>query len=683
MLRKLTLVTLVLLLACPGVLAAGEKKLDLDTYFDMETVSGPQISPDGRQIAYSRGWVNKLTDSRESSIWIMNSDGSKNRFLLDGSSPTWSPDGSRIAYTASGEPRGSQIFVRWMDAEGAVSQITRVEKSPGGITWAPDGNSIAFSMLVPQPNVWNVDMPSRPEGAKWTADPTVIERFKWRQDRQGIQERGYTHLFTVPATGGTARQITSGDYNHGGGRGGGASWTPDGKEILFSATRLEDAEYQYRKSDIFAVNVADGSIRQLTRRDGPDGSPVVSPDGRWVAYTGHDWTMQTYIESRLYVMGIDGSNPKVISDSLDRSPGGLRWANDGSGVYFGISDRGTANLYFASTSGAVRQVTNGNHLLRISDSTDAGVMVGTLTSPHEPGDIIILNANNPQPKQLTWVNDDVLADVKLGELEEIWYDSVDDYRIQGWIIKPPDFDASKKYPMMLSIHGGPHGMYNVGFNYGWQEHAANGYVVLYTNPRGSSGYGTPFGNAINNDYPNKDFNDLMNGVDQAIAKGYVDERNMFVYGCSGGGVLTAWVVGHTTRFAAASSNCPVINWMSFVGTTDGNLSWYLDFKELPWDDPTEHIRRSPLTYVGNVTTPTMLMTGELDLRTPMPQTEEFYQALKMLKVPAAMIRFKGEWHGTSRKPSNFARTQLYLRHWFERYTTKEMPDEVTAGGSNP
>ena len=683
MLRKLTLVTLVLLLACPGVLAAGEKKLDLDTYFDMETVSGPQISPDGRQIAYSRGWVNKLTDSRESSIWIMNSDGSKNRFLLDGSSPTWSPDGSRIAYTASGEPRGSQIFVRWMDAEGAVSQITRVERSPGGITWAPDGNSIAFSMLVPQPNVWDVDMPSRPEGAKWTADPTVIERFKWRQDRQGIQERGYTHLFTVPASGGTARQITSGDYNHGGGRGGGASWTPDGKEILFSATRLEDAAYQYRKSDIFAVNVADGSIRQLTRRDGPDGSPVVSPDGRWVAYTGHDWTMQTYIESRLYIMGIDGSNPKAISDSLDRSPGGLRWANDGSGVYFGISDRGTANLYFASTSGAVRQVTNGNHLLRISDSTDAGVMVGTLTSPHEPGDIIILNANNPQPKQLTWVNDDVLADVKLGELEEIWYDSVDDYRIQGWIIKPPDFDASKKYPMMLSIHGGPHGMYNVGFNYGWQEHAANGYVVLYTNPRGSSGYGTPFGNAINNDYPNKDFNDLMNGVDQAIAKGYVDERNMFVYGCSGGGVLTAWVVGHTTRFAAASSNCPVINWMSFVGTTDGNLSWYLDFKELPWDDPTEHIRRSPLTYVGNVTTPTMLMTGELDLRTPMPQTEEFYQALKMLKVPAAMIRFKGEWHGTSRKPSNFARTQLYLRHWFERYTTKEMPDEVTAGGSNP
>ena len=683
MLRKLTLVILVLLLACPGVLAAGEKKLDLDMYFEMESVSGPQISPDGRQIVYSRGWVNKLNDSRESSIWIMNSDGSKNRFLLDGSSPKWSPDGSRIAYTASGEPRGSQIFVRWMDAEGAVSQITRVEKSPGGISWAPDGNSLAFSMLVPQPNHWKVDMPSRPEGAKWTADPTIIERFKWRQDRQGIQERGYTHLFTVPATGGTARQITSGNYNHGGGRGGGGSWTPDGKEILFSATRLEEAEYQYRKSDIFAVNVANGSIRQLTHRDGPDGSPVVSPDGRWVAYTGYDWTMQTYIESRLHIMGIDGSNPRIISDSLDRSPGGLRWANDGSGVYFGVSDRGTGNLYFASTSGAVRQVTSGNHRLSISDSSDAGVMVGTLTSPHEPGDIIILSANNPTPKQLTWVNDDVLADVQLGEVEEIWYDSVDDYRIQGWIIKPPDFDANKKYPMMLSIHGGPHGMYNVGFNFGWQEHAANGYVVLYTNPRGSSGYGTPFGNAINNDYPNKDFNDLMNGVDQALAKGYVDERNMFVYGCSGGGVLTAWVVGHTNRFAAASSNCPVINWMSFVGTTDGNLSWYLDFKELPWDDPTEHIRRSPLTYVGNVTTPTMLMTGELDLRTPMPQTEEFYQALKMLKVPAAMVRFKGEWHGTSRKPSNFARTQLYLRHWFERYTTKEMPPDVTPRGSNP
>jgi dipeptidyl aminopeptidase/acylaminoacyl peptidase len=245
-------------------------------------------------------------------------------------------------------------------------------------------------------------------------------------------------------------------------------------------------------------------------------------------------------------------------------------------------------------------------------------------------------------------------------------------RVQGWLVKPPDFDPTKKYPLMLSIHGGPHSMYNVGFNFAFQEHAANGYLVLYTNPRGSTGYGSEFGNAINNAYPSKDFDDLMKGVDTVIAKGNVDTQNLFVYGCSGGGVLTAWIVGHTNRFAAASANCPVINWLSFVGTTDGP-GWYRNFLKMPWEDPTEHLKRSPLMYVGNVTTPTMLMTGVNDLRTPISQTEEFYEALKVRKVPTAMIRFNEEWHGTSSKPSNFIRTQLYLREWFKKHSRGVSP----------
>ncbi len=239
-------------------------------------------------------------------------------------------------------------------------------------------------------------------------------------------------------------------------------------------------------------------------------------------------------------------------------------------------------------------------------------------------------------------------------------------KIQGWYIKPPDFDPSRKYPMQLHIHGGPHSMYGVGFNFGWQEHAANDYVILYTNPRGSTGYGSAFGNAIKNAYPGKDYDDLMAGVDAVLAKGFVDPQNMFVTGCSGGGVLTAWIVGHTDRFAAASANCPVIDWLCFVGTTDG-ASWYYNFEKLPWEDPSEHLKRSPLTYVGNVKTPTMLMTGVNDLRTPMPQTEQFYSALKLRKVPTAMIRFNDEWHGTTSMPSNFMRTQLYLRYWFDKY----------------
>jgi dipeptidyl aminopeptidase/acylaminoacyl peptidase len=664
---------LFLLLLLPITAGAQERpdRLTLDLYLEWEQVSDPQVSPDGAQIVFARRWVDKVNDRWESSLWIMNADGSKLRKLTDGSSPRWSPEGTRLAYLHQGDPRGTQIFVRWMDAEGATTQITRVEESPGGIVWSPDGKSIAFSMLVPKEERWSIKLPARPDGAKWTADPRIVTKLDYRQDRQGFTEDGYRHVFLVPATGGTPRQLTAGDFNHGN-----PEWTPDGTRILFSGLRTEDAEYAWRESEIYALTVASGDVRQLTTRKGPDGNPVVSPDGRLVAYTGYDFTDDTYIANRLYLMNADGSNPREIAAGLDRSPSSVTWAADNSGVYFTAEDQGASNLYFAGVTGAARKVTDGKHMLGLSSMTTRGLAVGTLSSAHQPGDVVTFDVRRPQITRLTDVNADVLAGKTLGEVEEIWYTSVDNYKVQGWVIKPPDFDRSKKYPLILTIHGGPHSMYNGAFNFGWQEHAANGYVVLYTNPRGSTGYGSAFGNAIKNAYPDKDFDDLMAGVDTVIRRGYIDERNLFVYGCSGGGVLTAWIVGHTNRFTAASSNCPVINWLSFVGNTDGP-SWYRNFAKLPWEDPSEHLRRSPLMYVGNVTTPTMLMTGELDLRTPIPQTEEFYQALKVRKVPTAMIRFKEEYHGTSSRPSNYLRTQLYLRSWFDRWK-KDGPARVTS-----
>jgi dipeptidyl aminopeptidase/acylaminoacyl peptidase len=665
-LPSLLAVLTVLAWSAPVALSAQEhlRTLSLEMYLDMESVSNPQVSPDGTQVVYTRGWVDKMNDSRESSIWIMNADGTRNRFLVDGSSPTWSPDGTRIAFTARGEPSGSQIFVRWMDDEGAVTQVTRVENGPGSIRWSPDGEYLAFSMSVDSDEGWSVRLPGRPDGANWTAAPKVVTRASYRRDRVGYTDSGYRHLFVVPAEGGTPRQLTDGDWNHSGGE-----WTADGTRLVFSANRSETAELDWRESEVYAVEVASGEIRQLTTRRGIDGNPLPSPDGRVIAYTGTDWNTDTYRNVGIYLMDPDGSNPRLISGDFDRQlTGGMMWAPDGSGLYFSANDAGTRNLHFVSADGGVRQVTQGTHLMVASSMSDDGsVLVGTRTSPHEPGDVVALNPRRPdQVRQLTRVNADVLTGVTLGEVNEIWYESVDGYRIQGWYITPPDFDASKDYPMMLAIHGGPHSMYNVGFNFGWQEHAANGYVVLYTNPRGSTGYGSAFGNAIKNAYPSKDFDDLMNGVDEMLEMGFIDERNLFVYGCSGGGVLTSWTVGHTDRFAAASANCPVTNWLSFVGTTDG-IGWYRNFEKFPWEDPSEHLRRSPLMYVGNVTTPTMLMTGENDLRTPMPQTEEYYAALKVLGVPTAMIRFQDEWHGTSSNPSNFMRTQLYLREWFQRH----------------
>jgi dipeptidyl aminopeptidase/acylaminoacyl peptidase len=662
---RATLPTLLLsLLLLPMALAAQNEPdgtLKLVTYMDWETVSNPEISPDGSQIIYTRGWVDKINDRRASEIWIMDADGGRKRRLTEGSSPKWSPSGDRIAFTDEGDPEGTQIFVRWMDDEGARTPVTHVQNSPGNVEWSPGGRHIAFTMSVDSDNPWPISLPGRPEGAKWTEAPKVVDRLQYRRDRRGYIDEGYSHLFVVPADGGTPRQLTDGDWNHNG-----VAWTPDGEEILFTSLRVEDAEHEWRQSDIYSVAVASGEITQLTDRSGPDGSPLPSPDGRLIAYTGNDLTTDTYITRKLYVMDRDGSNARMISEGFDRQPGGMIWASDGSGLYTTVGSEGTRNVHFASVDGGVSQITEGNHLLSVT-SIGSGTAVGTLSDHHSPGDVISFSLSNPGAiTQLTEMNADVLAGVQLGEVEEIWYTSVEDFDIQGWIIKPPDFDPSKKYPLILAIHGGPHGMYNVGFNFGWQNHAANGYVVLYTNPRGSSGYGSAFGNSIKNAYPDKDFDDLMAGVDLVIDRGYIDDQNMFVYGCSGGGVLTSWVVGHTDRFAAASANCPVTNWLSFVGTTDG-ASWYRNFEHFPWDDPSEHLRRSPLMYVGNVTTPTMLMTGEGDLRTPMPQTEEYYQALRVLKVPTAMVRFKSEWHGTSSMPSNFLRTQIYLREWFEKH----------------
>jgi len=369
-------------------------------------------------------------------------------------------------------------------------------------------------------------------------------------------------------------------------------------------------------------------------------------------------------------MNADGSGARVISGAMDRSPAGLIWAADNSGVYFNAENEGSRNLYFASLRGGEpRAVTKGAQVLTVSDIAGS-TAVGVMATANRPNDVVAFDLKAPQLRWLTAVNEDVLFGKQLGTQEEIWYTSADGYKIQGWVVKPPNFDPAKKYPLILEIHGGPHSMYNLAFNFARQQQAADGYVVLFTNPRGSTGYGSAFGNAIKFAYPGKDFDDLMAGVDTVIGRGYADANNLFVYGCSGGGVLTAWIVGHTKRFNAASSNCPVINWMSFVGTTDGS-GWYYNFEHLPWEDPSEHLRRSPIMYVGNVTTPTMLMTGVQDLRTPISETEQFYEALKLRKVPTAMIRFNNEWHGTSSTPSNFLRTQLYLKSWFERYAKKD------------
>jgi dipeptidyl aminopeptidase/acylaminoacyl peptidase len=645
----------------------------VDRFLAWERVGDVQISPDGGRILYTRSRVDARDDAWDSEIWIMDADGGRQRFLIEGSAPRWSPDGSRIAFMAPDEDDRPQIHVRWMDAEGAVSQVTRTEETPSGFRWSPDGESLAFTMFVPDEDRWSVDLPPRPEGAEWTAPPRVVDRVHYRMDRTGFLDDGTYHLFVVPAVGGSARQLTTGEGVVGDlfvGLRFGASfdWTPDGREIVFSGLLGEDWDRAYQDLRIYAVNVQNRAVRRVTSEPGIWTGPVVSPDGRWIAFSGTPRTDDTYRAASLYLIASDGSGRRLLSGDLDRDLEPLVWAADGGSLYAAVQDRGAMDVWHFPLEGSPRRLTEGTHMLSLSSMTDDGVAVGTRSSPHEPGDVVRYRLPDYDGlAELTHVNDDVLADVELGDVEEIWYASTGGEQVQGWVVKPPDFDPDRTYPLILSIHGGPHGMYDVGFDFSFQNFAANDYLVLYTNPRGSTGYGSAFGNAIDNDYPGVDYDDLMAGVDAVIERGWVDEDNMFVTGCSGGGILTAWVIGHTDRFAGAGVRCPVINWFSMAGTTDVVRWTYEWFEGYPWTNPDAFLEHSPIMYVDRVTTPTVIMTGELDLRTPMTQSEEYYQALKAVGVPVVLLRFQEEYHGTGSKPSNFMRTQLYLMSWWEKW----------------
>ena len=682
--KCLFVLLLIGIFAGTGVAAReANEKLTLGMTLNLVLVDAPQISPDGKQILYVRRSVDKMNDRYVSELWIMDSDGAHQRFFAKGSDGQWAPDGTRVAYVAEAQPKATpQIFVRWLDAPTG-SQITNVDEAPSGVTWSPDGKQIVFTMMVPAHREGlEIKLPGMPQGAKWTPAPRIVQTLVYQSDGRGFLPDDYRHIFVVSADGGAPRQLTFGDWNDGSqsyGGGSGLSWTPDGSEVLFSGLRSKDFAYRPHESYIYAVKVASGEVRQLIKDKGADRDPLVSPNGKYVVYTEAPIKREAYTTSHLYIMNIDGSNSRPLSASLDQSPQGPMWTPDSSGVYFNVSSDGTRDLYFATLSGDVRKVTKGNHVLSVTSISKDGLAVAAVTTDYKPIDIYAFKIDDPQQlQQLTFVNEDLLHDVKLGQVEEFSYNSFDKLKVEGWITKPPDFQAGKKYPMVLNIHGGPAGMWNVGFDFGRQWLAAQGYVVVDINPRGSTGYGSAFANGISFDYPGPDYKDLMKGVDAVLARGYVDPRNLFVYGCSGGGVLTSWTVGHTDRFAAAAVECPVIDWLSFAGTTDSTNYYDAFFHKLPWEDPSEFLRLSPLMYVNRVKTPTLMIVGMLDRRTPHTQTEEFYEALKLLKVPTAMILMNDQYHGVGEwrsghvtaPPSNYMRNYLYLQEWFQRYSRK-------------
>jgi acylaminoacyl-peptidase len=682
--RALGRLVLIVAFVCTGAARGAEEADEKDDpglfrskdIFELEAAGDPQVSPDGRRIVYKRTSMDIMTDRPRDNIWIINTDGTGHRPLLSGrqgfSAPRWSPDGTRIAYI-SGAEGSAQLYLRWMDS-GQTALLTNLTESPSPVSWSPDGNWLAFTMFVPKEKEPLAKPPTPPKDAKWAPPAKVIDSVIYRADGEGFLESGYTHVFVISAEGGTPRQLTSGDFNHEGP----LSWTPDGSRILFSANRAEDWEYDPVESEVFAVTVADGTLTQLTDRDGPDAAPAISPDGTQVVYTGFDDRRQGYQVSRLYLMNIDGSNRRLVTANFDRDVMFPRWSGDARGVYFLFDDQGARKLGYSSLEGNVTTVAENVGGLDLGRPYTSGafsvspknVYAVTVNSPHRPADIASGTAGR-EPKQITRLNEDLFAHKRLGRVSSLsWKSSHDGREIQGWIVTPPDFNPAKKYPLILEIHGGPFAAYGPNYTSEIQLFATAGYVVLYANPRGSTSYGEEFGNLIHHAYPGNDYEDLMSGVDAAIATGYVDENNLFVTGGSGGGVLTAWIVGNTDRFRAAVVAKPVINWTSFALTADhSNFFYRYWFPGFPWEAQSNYWERSPLSLAGRVKTPTMLLTGEMDYRTPIAESEQFYQALKLRKIDTMLVRIPESSHDIGDRPSQLIAKVDNILAWFAKYRT--------------
>ena len=666
---------LLTLLVCAPAFADDHLETFLNTdVFELEIAADPQISPDGSQIVYVRNANDIMSDSTRANIWSVDADGSNHRPLLSGAdsyaSPRWAPDGSRLAYLSSADGRGPELYVRWMDT-GQTALLSNLENSPRGLSWSPDGKYIAFSNVVKSEGITLATPPAKPEGADWAPGVTVMDQLNYRSDGRGYLDAGYTHVFVLPADGGTPRQITSGDYNHSGS----LSWSPDGEEIVISANRNEDWQYRERNSDLWSVKLASGEMSQLTNRDGPDFAPAFSPDGSRIAYLGYDDERMGYHNTQVNILDVNSGEVSVLTDDLDRSVDSLDWAGSSSQLLISYDDFGKRNLASLDMKGNVSPLLSDIGSVRINlpytsgsySVADNGAYAYSAGDAQRPADVAI--GRNGSSNKLTDLNADLLDHKTLGEVRAIsWRSSVGDHDVHGWLVTPPDFDTHEDYPLLLEIHGGPFLAYGPYFSPEVQLYAAAGYVVLYTNPRGSTSYGYEFANEIHHNYPSQDYDDLMSGVDAVIDMGFIDEDQLFVTGGSGGGVLTAWIVGNTDRFTAAAVVKPVINWISHALYSDipERVTRYW-FEDMPWEDFDAYWQRSPLSLVGKVTTPTLLLTGEADHRTPIAESEQYYQALKLRQVDTAMVRVPEASHGIAGRPSHQIATVDNILAWFARY----------------
>ncbi len=641
--------------------------------FSLSAASDAQISPDGRTVAYVRKSADVMTDRMRSAIWLINVATGEQRPLAAGTgdhmSPRWSPDGRRLAFVSTAEGGAPQMFVRWMDS-GQTVRVTGLADSPQALAWSPEGRRIAYLMSVPDEGPKLGSAPPKPEGADWARPLEIIDKVTYRADGGGYLKPGFDKIFLVDADGGAPRQLTFGAYHDGA-----PEWTPDGRAILFSALRTADWEMTARDSEIYRLDLASGAIAALTSRKGPDLAPDVSPDGRQIAFLGFDDSPKAFEQTNIYVMDASGGPARRVAPGLDRSIDQIQWSADGRSLLAAYEEAGAVTVARIGLDGSVRPITRD-----VADSgfdrpyagggfsaARGGAIAFVSGSVDRPTDVAI--AGNGPARKLTSLNMLTLGAKRLATMRTLDVRAPDGSPVPSWLLLPPTYQPGQRVPLILEIHGGPYAAYGPHFSTDYQLYASAGYAVLYTNPRGSTGYGQAFADGIEKTYPGSNYDDLMAAVDGAIAAGFADPDNLFVTGGSGGGILTAWIIGKTNRFRAAASQKPVINWTSMALTADGPTffgPYWLG--ALPWENPTAYWARSPLSQMAKVKTPTLVVVGSEDYRTPVSEAEQLYTALKLQRVPTALVKVPDASHGgIAARPSQSAAKASAIIAWFDKY----------------